>query len=172
MRYNQGIIDFFKRHNMYDEKMFEYLQENSTMVDYKDPEQRPFIGCYYIQGKNNILQKIVLYVPYVYDNTTALIDIHEITHGIENYYKIGKKFEKNITVEALPLLYEKLYILENPTDELIEYGRYLDEKADRHREIQYRFALKIRDELLSNYNYNMKKMEKKVKKLSRKYHEN
>ena len=36
MRYNPKVIDFFKRHNMYEESMFEYLQDHSVMIDYDD----------------------------------------------------------------------------------------------------------------------------------------
>ena len=168
MNYNQGIVDFFKKHNMYDERVFEYLQANTTMLDYRDPEQRDFAGCFYIKEKNDVLRRLLLCIPYVYNCETALINIHEITHGIENYRKIGKKFKKDITVETLPILYEKLYILDNPSDEIIAYSRYLDEVC-RDGAVEYQYALRVRDELLSNYNYDMHRMEKLSKKLVRKY---
>ena len=67
MKYNQNVIDFFKKHNMYDEKTFEYLQDNSLMIDYKDPDQRCFIGCFYVQDMNDILLRLQVNTPYVYD---------------------------------------------------------------------------------------------------------
>ena len=66
MKYNQGIVDFFKRHNMYEEKMFNYLEDNTTMLDYRDPEQRDFVGCFYVQNRENILSKLHLNIPYVF----------------------------------------------------------------------------------------------------------
>ena len=169
MNYHPKIIEFFKKHNMYDEEMFKYLQEHSTMIDYNDEEQRPFIGCFYILDRLGRLQDISLFIPYVNGEETMLISIHEITHGIENYQKLGKKFIKDITIEALPLLYEKLYILENPTDKLIEYSKYLDNVINEECEKEYKFALKIREVLLSNYHYDMHKMAKLTKKLAKKY---
>ena len=169
MEYHPKIINFFKEHNLYDEKKFNYLKNNSIMVDYENPEERSFIGCFYILDQRNILRKIKLNLPYVMNEETTLINIHELTHGIENYYKIGKKFKKDITIETLPLLYEKLYILENPSEELIAYGKYLDNLIEETSEKEYKFALKVREELLNNYDYDMVKIQKRTKKLVRKY---
>lgn len=169
MNYNKNLIEFFKRHNMYDEEIFNYLQKNSIMIDYNDPEQKDFVGCFYILDKNDILKDLKLSLPYVNNEKTMLISIHEITHGIENYMKIGKKFIKDITIESLPLLYEKLYIIENPSEELIKYSEYLDKLITDECDKEYKFALAIRDELIKKYTYNMKKTSKLVKKLSRKY---
>lgn len=169
MEYHPKVINFFKKHNMYDERLFKYLKENSTLLDYAYEEQRFMIGCFYILDKHNILRGLRLNLPYVTDEKTALINIHELTHGIENYYKMGKKFKKDITIETLPLLYEKLYILENPSEELITYGKYLDNLIEETSEKEYKYALKVREELLKNYDYNMVKMQKRTKKLVRKY---
>ncbi len=171
MEYHSKIVDFFRRHNMYDPKVFEYLKSNSSFVDYRDPDTRCFIGCFYIENKKTgRLVDLKLVLPYVTDDITALINIHEITHGIENYPKRGKRFKKGITIEALPLLYEKLYILENPSQELEAYGEYLDRMIEEASAKEYKFALKVREELLRNYNNNMKKAERIAKREARKYH--
>lgn len=169
MKFNQYIIDFFKRHNLYDEEVFNYLEKNAMMIDYRDEDQRTMIGCFYILDRNEILKKIQVNVPYVYDDVTALITVHELVHGIENYPKIGKRFKKEMTIETLPILYEKLFMLENPSEELIKYGAYLDKIIESSEQRDYLFALKARDELIKEYNYDMKKMQKKAKRLSRKY---
>lgn len=169
MVYNEKIIDFFKRHNMYDEKTFKYLQNNSTMIDYRNAEERAFIGCFYILNKKEELERLQINIPYVYDDITALINIHEIVHGIENYNKLGKKFKKDITIETLPILYEYIFITESQSSELKSYGKYLDKMIETSNELEYLFALKVRLELLNKYQYNMKKMQKLTKKLSREY---
>ena len=169
MVYNEKIIDFFKRHNMYDEKTFKYLQNNSTMIDYRNAEERAFIGCFYILNKKEELERLQINIPYVYDDITALINIHEIVHGIENYSKLGKKFKKDITIETLPILYEYIFITESQSSELKSYGKYLDKMIETSNELEYLFALKVRLELLNKYQYNMKKMQKLTKKLSREY---
>ena len=169
MVYNEKIIDFFKRHNMYDEKTFKYLQDNSTMIDYRNVEERAFIGCFYILNKKEELERLQINIPYVYDDITALININEIVHGIENYSKLGKKFKKDLTIETLPILYEYIFITESQSSELKSYGKYLDKMIETSNELEYLFALKVRLELLNKYKYNMKKMQKLTKKLSREY---
>lgn len=170
MIFHPNIIDFFKKHNMYDEKMFQYLQNNTTMLDYNYEDERIFIGCFQLVNKKNIITGVHLNIPYVQDEKTALINIHELTHGIEFYKKIGKPYKPDITVETLPLLYERLYIMENPSIELENYGKYLDNLILKESKEEYLFGLNIRDILIEEYNYNMDSMTKKIKKLAKNYH--
>ena len=165
MTLNSKLIDFFKKHNMYDEKVFKYLSDRSTMIDYADPDQRCFVGCFYILDKNNKLTGLKLNLPYVNNDETMLICIHELTHGYENYFKIGKKFKKDITIEALPLFYEKVYILENHSEGLQKYSEYLDKIIMEESEKQYQFGLKIREELLKQYHNNPQEIIKLIAKM-------
>ena len=170
MKYHSGVIDFFKKHNLYEEKMFDYLQEKSTMIDYQNPDERVFIGCYYALDKKSKLKEIILYLPYVYDEKTKLINIHEITHGIEHYQKLGKKFKTDIAIETLPLLYEKIYIREANSEELSKYGKSLDDIIISEDKAEYIFGLKAREDLIKNFNNeDINQMSKKCKKLIRKY---
>lgn len=168
MHFNSKLIDFFKKHNLYDEKMFKYFSENCTMIDYRDDEQRVYIGTFYFIDKNKKLLKIHLNVPYIYDDKTMLISIHEFIHAILLYKKIDHKINLGLDREALPMLYEKIYINDVNSHELISYGKYLDSLICNEDE-QYNIGLMIRDELLSIYNYNIYSMDKKAKKLVKKY---
>ena len=168
MCFNENLIEFFKKHNLYNKEMFKYFSENSTMIDYRDDEQRVFIGTFYITDKNKKLTKIHLNIPYVFDDKTMLICIHEIVHAILLFNKIGHKLNLGIDYEALPMLYEKIYINDINTPEIINYGRYLDSLIEEKDE-QYVFGLRIRNDLLSCYDYNINSMERMVKKLTKKY---
>ena len=170
MTLHPKLIDFFKKHNMYDEEMFKYITEQSTMIDYDDPDQRCFVGCFYILDKNGKLTGLKLNLPYVNSEETMLISIHELTHGYENYQKIGKKFKKDITIEALPLFYEKVYTLENSSERLQKYSEYLDKIIMEESEKQYQFGLKIREELLKQYHNNPQETIRLIAKLGKKYH--
>ena len=138
MRYNPKVIDFFKRHNMYEESMFEYLQDHSVMIDYDDPEQKYFVGFNYCV-ENGILRKFSMGIPYMKDYKTMLINIHEITHGIYAYRRLNKKFTR-IGIETLPMLYEKIFILENGSEELKQYGEFLDSCIVENSEEKYKYA--------------------------------
>ena len=89
--YYNDFIKFFKKHNLYNEEIFNYIQKNRTLFDYRDEDQRIFIGCYYICNKQGILQKINICVPFINDPITLLINIHEYIHAIESYKNISKK---------------------------------------------------------------------------------
>lgn len=168
--YSDKILDFFKKHNLYEKEMFDYLQSHTDMIDYQIEEERDFIGCAYaINHYTKRLDRFRMGLPYVYDDITALINIHEIVHGIEGYKHLNKKFTPGMTCEALPLVYEKIYIAENPSKELIAYWNYLNSRIKEDSDIQYRFGLSVRDELFSKYVDDYKKMNKMVNKLARKY---
>ena len=170
MKYNNELINFFKRHNLYDEEMFKYLQDHSDMIDYNDEEVRMFLGAAYeINEKNNKLNKFRICLPYVNSYVTMLNSIHEIVHGIIAYKYLNKEFNKNIDLECLPLLYEKIYISETNDESLDKYGKYLDSKRDSSDEERYKFALYARDYLYDNYDKNINNMEKMSYKLIKKY---
>lgn len=171
MNFNSNLIDFFKRHNLYNEDMFNYFSMNTTMIDYQDPDQRIFIGTFYILDKNSKLIKIHLNIPYVYDDKTMLISIHEIVHAILLYKKIKKKVDLGLDKEALSMLYEKIYVNEINTPEIIKYSKKLDSCIEEKHE-EYVFGLNVREELLKNYNYDINSMDKIAKRLARRYKKN
>ena len=169
MYFNDELIGFFQRHNLYEKDMFDYFSKNSTMIDYRDEDQRMFIGTFYgINRHNNKLVYIHINVPFIYDNKTMLINIHEFVHAILLYKYINKNFKMGMDYEALPMLYEKIFINEVNSKEIIEYGKWLDSLITTKNE-EYIFGLNVRDELLENYDYNIDKMKKLVKKLAKKY---
>ena len=168
------FVNFFKKHNLYDVNIFNYLRYNSIQFDYHDDEKRPYIGYHYLTDKNDILTKIKLYVPYIDSHKTILINIHEYIHGIILYNKLEKKFKQEIDSEILPILYEKIYLLENPSKELEDFLNYLNNRItkDNLNLIQYKIALEVQDEMLKYYNEEKPTfidLQKKAKKLSRRY---
>lgn len=167
MIFNENLIAFFKKHNLYDKAMFDYLSSHTEMIDYKDEKQRCFIGCFYKFNKN-ILTDIRLNIPYVYDEITMLISIHEIIHAIILYKKLNKKAKISDDCEVLPILYEKIYVEENSSETLKKYQQKLDNLIDKNDQ-KYFIALAVREELYQNYNYDINKMKKISKRLVKKY---
>lgn len=169
MKFNSELIDFFKRHNLYEKDMFDYFSLHATMIDYKDEDQRPFVGCFYILDKNKKLRNILLLVPYVYDDITMLVSIHEFIHAIMLYKKLNKRIKIGIDKEVLPMLYEKIYINEKNSLQIINYEESLNKRISMSSDKEYVLGLKLRDELMNYYDYDIEKLNKKVKKLVRKY---
>ena len=59
MYYGKEITEFFKRHNLYNEEMFEYLKEHTDWIDYRDEDNKvglaflyftmnPIMGAFFI----------------------------------------------------------------------------------------------------------------------------
>ena len=167
--YYQKFINFLKEHNLYNEEVVEYWKNNRTLFDYRDEEKRGFIGCFY-QYKKEYLTKIHLIVPFINNDKTILINIHEYIHLLTLYNKIGKKYKIGDDKEVLPFLYERIFIKENKTDELLNYYQYLNKTIIEDNKEEYLIALNLSEILLKEYNNdNIYKLDKKSKKLTKKY---
>ena len=151
--YSEELISFFKKYNLYEFEMFEYLKERTDFIDYRVVEDRIHIGCSYkINKKNNKVVGLRICVPFCMDEKTTLISIHEIAHGIYGYKHLNKKIN-SLELELLPMLLERLYIEERKNKELEEYAMFLDSTIDSSSEEQYRFALENR-ETIKNAGFN------------------
>ncbi len=168
MNYSNKVIDFFIRHNLYDKKMFDYLQRHTNMLDYRVEENRPYIGLYTVV-KDGVLKYFEISIPYDYNDITTMIDIHEIVHGIIAYKHLYKEYHVDKTCEILPFLYEKIYVYENPNEELEKYSNFIDSCIDENSEEKYRLAIHLRNKLLEKYNGDFDKMDRMSKVLSLKY---
>ena len=167
--YYKKFITFLKEHNLYDEEILEYWKNNKLMFDYRDDEKRELIGCFY-KIENNILKEIKIIVPFFDNDKTVLINIHEYVHLLLIYPQMGKKYEPGIDKEILPIFFEKIYLKENETKELLKYYTYLTNFINTQSEEDYIIALNISDKLIKTYNNdNINKLTQKSKKLVKKY---
>ena len=162
--YNK-FINFLKSHNLYDEKVLDYWKKNTTGFDYLDEEGRDFIGCYY-QFKNGCLHNIKAIVPYMNNDKTVMMNIHEYVHFFMMYKKLGMPCKIGKDCEVLPVFFEKLYVIENPTKENVDYYNYLRECIINDNNEKYVLALKIIDDLVEFYNeQDINKINSKIKRL-------
>lgn len=168
MKYDQRIIDFFKRHNLYDEEMFDHLQKNSLKAHYCDSNERSKIKCRTILNKNGKVLDYLIVLPDVTDHITMLIQLHEIAHGIVAYKFLGKKYIKEYS-EVLSFLVEKLYINEMNDSKVTEFSNYLDNLINEEDELSYKFGLYASEELIDDFDGDINKMNKDCKKLLRNY---
>lgn len=174
LNYYQKFIDFFKRHGLYNQEVFDYLRKNSIQFDYRDTDYQPLIGCFYLT-KGNKLTKINLIVPYINNDITVLINIHEYIHGIIAYKYINKRFSEDLNSETLPILYERIYLEENKDNQTLR--KHFDSINDVINEsnstdiMKYKIALSIQEKLFDYYTSkhpNIKELSSKAKKLTKK----
>lgn len=169
--YYTKFINFFKNYGLYDEKMFNYIWRHSVFYNDLETECNDCTGIYYIFDKNKKLLKFNLIVPYIDNEKTLFINIHEYMHAIYAYYNLGQKIIIDETTEVLSLLFENLYLDEFYSKSLDEYKNKLNIIRNNSCEEKYIVGLKIADELLINYkkNLSLKELNKKSKRLLKKY---
>ena len=157
--YYNKFVDFCKRYGIYDERVFKYLRNNSYMFDYRDEDYRRMI-CTQVMYDNNKASDVSMVVPFITDDITVLINIHEYTHGVIYYNMLGEEYnpktERNR--EILPMLYERLFVLENEDNKwLVGYENYLEKRIIDSDDEDYKLGLICRDEIIKNcsdFNFN------------------
>ena len=170
--YYQKYINFLKKYNIFNKEILEYIRKNSMHFNYMEEEKREFIGCFYIQDKNNTLQKIHICIPYIDSDLTVLINIHEYIHILSSYPYINRKFKLSKEVETLPIFYEQLYYLDNQSEYLKKEMIKLSNQILNSDQIEYKIALYCKEELLDYYSKekpHFKKLQRKAKQMSNKY---
>ena len=145
----EEFISFLKRHDIYDEDIYNSYISDAFIFPYRD-DNVDLINCFYAIDKNDVLVDIKVSVPYIDDEKTILINIHEYVHYYIMYKKLGKKVIIGQNCEVLPLLYEKLYILENDNIFLRKYEEYLLDIIIKNDDKKYLYGLEIRDKILNS----------------------
>ena len=164
--YYRKFIEFLKEHGIYDEEVVKYYREHWELFDYLDVEERINMGTYYVI-RNGQLEEIRPVVPIMNNDVTVLINVHEYIHVLMNYKKINQHAKiRTKDHEVLPIFYEKVYVKENPSEELVEYHKFLTECIDDAPEEQFVLALNISDKLMEDYdNQSIDELNRKTKKL-------
>lgn len=171
--YYTKFVNFFKKHGLYNEEIFKYINKNTERFNYYSEEITNIRGLYHYYNKYNELISFKLYLPHIEDNITAIINIRPYIQAIYAYPNLGKKHSSNIDVEIIAIYFEKLYLKENPDPELENYlnNIYTSIKKENNNN-EYQIALNAQEKL-KNYQQrkktNLKKLQRKAKKLSKKY---
>ena len=122
MNYYTKLIDFFKRNGINDDRMFKYISNNITIIDYTIEEQREIRGLY---PKYNKEQKLIGFILYIdtRNDETILLNIRPYIKAICAYYALGTNYKPSYDIEAetLAIHFEKLYLKENPDKNLQRY---------------------------------------------------
>ena len=144
---------FFYQIGLYDEKMFQYIQNHK--IEIKNKEDIPiFVGCFPIV-KDGILKSFKMFVPsgneFIYD----LMKVHECGHAIALYKCLNKKYVDQKYSEIFPILLERLYSRSIGREE--EYLRIqrnnLNDLLENELYDRYKIALDMQEELInSNFN--------------------
>ena len=171
--YYTNFINFFKKHGLYNEEIFNYIARNTTSFDYYDEELMNIRGIYYKYNELKELTSFKLYLPYIDSEITAFMNIRPYIQAIYAYTKLGKKHKANAECETIALYFEKLYLQENPNQQLEEYLNNIHTSIKEQKtEKKYKIALNAESDLkkyIEENNPSFNELQRKAKRLSRKY---
>ena len=165
--YENKFISFLKRYNLYDETIYNYLINNAIMVDIK--EYIDFIGCFFVKNEYDCITKVTLCIPFLEDDITTLITIHEYVHGYTMFKKIGKKYQLKASEEVLPMLYEELYFLENQSPKLLNHRKNTLSYIKGVAPFKYKLGYAMQKELLLVNNKDITHLNSLVPHMCKKY---
>ena len=89
------VIDAFKILKIYDINFFEFIKSRVSYFPYTD-DFCPW-ACFPVID-NNTLKDIRVIVPFITDEETLLINIHEFYHAYELYKELGLVYQENLDV--------------------------------------------------------------------------
>ena len=172
--YYTKFINFFKKYELYNEEIFNYIEDRTIKFDYYDEELINIRGIYYNYNKTNQLTNFKLYLPYINSEMTIFMNIRPYIQAIYAYTKLEKKYKANAECELIAFYFEKKYLQDNPNQEIEKYLNNIYTTIKKQEtEQKYKIALNVQPDLEKYIEKNkptFKELQKKAKKLSRNYH--
>lgn len=167
----QEYISFLKKHGLYDNKCFSYIQSQAVLVDYQGLEDKNLIGCAINIDRSGRLRSFVPCLPYLNNKKMVAISIYVYTQALMLISKLGKEYEEDFYSRSLPLFYLKLYLVENANEVLWQYDQQIEKNLLENETNQSKLLLEYLERLLENYyqeNSEAKKLGRKTKRLAKK----
>ena len=171
MTYFDKFVEFIRKHKLYQRDSLAFISERTTYLDYENINERDFIGCYYDVDKFGRVVDFKVYVPKIADEKTLLINIHEYVHAFILYKLLNKNYDIGLEKEVLPLMYEKICILENEEFSLKKYERVMKEVINEINTDEYIIGNEIANVLVPLEDGNLEELNKEAKRLVKVYTE-
>ena len=123
-------INFLKKYNLYREDIFGYMKDKTKYLDYRQDGSDAYIGVYpnLVDG---IIKDIKMRVPYIIDDHSIAINIHEYIHLLKMFDYIGKEYVFSDYEDLLPTFYELVFAKENNDVD------YINERLEFIKEYNY-----------------------------------
>lgn len=167
----QKFVSFLKKHELYNFKCFSYFEYQAVKIDYEDIKDVLFLDCV-LETKFGYLQGFIPIVPYLSNDKTVAMNIYAYVQALQLIPKVGKKYEEQFIHSLLPLLYLRLYLVENANEVLWNYEKSIEHKLLNDESEQSKILLQQIDHLIEIYYFegdSAKKMGVKTKRLAKNY---
>ena len=152
----EKYINFLKKYDLYREDIFEYMKDKTKYIDYRLDESKRFYGVF-TNIENGIIKDIRVMVPYIVDDTSISIRIHEYIHILKLYDYLNKEYVFTDYEDLLPVFYELVYAKENNNYD------YINERIDELKD-NFNYLKVVLDLFDQNKEKNNKKLIKNKKR--------
>ena len=152
----EKYINFLKKYDLYREDIFEYMKDKTKYIDYRLDESKRFYGVF-TNIENGIIKDIRVMVPYIVDDTSISIRIHEYIHVLKLYDYLNKEYVFTDYEDLLPVFYELVYAKENNNYD------YINERIDELKD-NFNYLKVVLDLFDQNKENNNKKLIKNKKR--------
>ena len=152
----EKYINFLKKYDLYREDIFEYMKDKTKYIDYRLDESKRFYGVF-TNIENGIIKDIRVMVPYLVDDTSISIRIHEYIHVLKLYDYLNKEYVFTDYEDLLPVFYELVYAKENNNYD------YINERIDELKD-NFNYLKVVLDLFDQNKENNNKKLIKNKKR--------
>ena len=152
----EKYINFLKKYDLYREDIFEYMKDKTKYIDYRLDESKRFYGVF-TNIENGIIKDIRVMVPYLVDDTSISIRIHEYIHVLKIYDYLNKEYVFTDYEDLLPVFYELVYAKENNNYD------YINERIDELKD-NFNYLKVVLDLFDQNKENNNKKLIKNKKR--------
>lgn len=161
--YNK-YVDFLKNHDLYDDNLFNEIIEYSIPIDERDDEFNFLFGrCVVITNKKGDTTALPPVMPFLTNDRTVAISIYSYVNALIHSLKIDKRYKDNKYFKYIvPMYFEKIYILENSNEELLDYDGKMRKKLLNDNSLDAEGLLKLVDTLVDEHiNDSLKNKKKK-----------
>lgn len=108
------IKDFFKEQHLYSEEFFDFIKNKVKKLPYDS--DLSWYGCFPLV-ENGTLKDIGLLVPDIKNEENILVNIHEYTHALDLFNKLGSIYDEQVEeYEKHAKEMEKVYKLKKPIE--------------------------------------------------------
>lgn len=160
--------NFLKRHELFNEKVYNYIKDNSVLVKYKNIEDFSSIGCSIVLDRKGRLSQVIPIVPLPKNKKMVAINIFIYVQAMILIPNIGKVFDENSYNNILPFVFQRLFILENSNKYLLSFEEKMTANLCRENQKKYDNIMIHRNTLIEGFKKDKESLNNEARKIRRK----
>lgn len=121
-------IHFLKKHQLFDEATYQYIREHSVVINAKKKDDNFLMGCTTVLDEDKKLIDLIPCFPFMRNQKMVAVNVFVYVQTLMLLPRIGQDYEESSMDTLLPLLFFKLYILENSSEALLKYEKEIMNK--------------------------------------------